>query len=122
MSLDSAGFEVFINLGESLRQLELIVGPNSRPAIAAVREGLARAAAKRQEGDPNGALLLIHQAMERIALLGAEMDSEEGATMRFIAERFTQALKAGDKTTAKEVVGMMRHRAGDPKKDPSTDW
>jgi hypothetical protein len=122
MSLDATGFEVFINLGESLRQLELIVGPNSRPAIAAVREGLARAAAKRQEGDPNGALQLIHQAMERIALLGSEMDSEEGAMMRFIAERFTEALKAGDKTTAKEVVNMMRYKAGDPKKDPSTDW
>src|ERR1700678_4125906 len=122
MPLDAAGFEVFINLGESLRQLELIVGPNSRPAIAAVREGLARAVAKRQEGDPNGALQLIHHAMERIALLGTEMDSEEGAMMRFIAERFTEALKAGDKATAKEVVGMMRYKAGDPKKDPSADW
>jgi hypothetical protein len=122
MSLDAAGFEAFANLGESLRQLELIVGVKSRPAIAAVREGLARAAAKRQAGDPNGALQLIHQAMERIALLGAEMDSEEAGMMRFIAERFTQALRAGDKAAAKEVVGMMRHKAGDPKKDPSTDW
>ena len=122
MSLDAPGFEVFANLGESLRQMELMVGANSRPAIAAVREALARAAAKRQTGDPNGALQLIHQAMERIALLGAEMDSEEGAMMRFIAERFTQALSTGDKATAKEVVGMMRHKAGDPKKDPGADW
>ena len=50
------------------------------------------------------------------------MDSQEGAMMRFIANRFTEALRAGDKATAKEVVGMMRHKAGDPKKDPSSDW
>lgn len=55
-------------------------------------------------------------------MLGAAMDSEEGVMMRFIAERFTEALRSGDKATAKEVVGMMRYKAGDPKKDPGTNW
>ncbi|HEX4211471.1 MAG TPA: hypothetical protein VHY56_13825, partial [Candidatus Binataceae bacterium] len=115
------GFEVFANLGESLRELELIVGTKARPAIAEIREALAQAAAKRQIGDAEGALMLVRRAMERMALLGSEVDAEEGAMMRLLAERFVQALSAGDKGAAKEAVGMMRHKAGDPK-DESGDW
>jgi hypothetical protein len=121
MPLDVDGFEAFINLGESLRELELIVGPKARPFITDVREGLAQAAAKRQACDPKGALMLIRQSMERLAVLGSEVDAQDGAMMRFLAERFAQALNAGDKSAVKEAVAMMRHKAGDPKNE-SGGW
>jgi hypothetical protein len=121
MPLDTTGFEVFVNLGESLRELELAVGPGAHPVIVEVREALALAASKRQAGDLNGALMLIRQAMERLAMLGSKVDAEEGAMMRFLAERFAQALSLGDKSAAKEAVGIMRHKAGDPKDRPG-DW
>jgi hypothetical protein len=122
MPLDSVRFEAFINLGESLRELELIVGPKARPVVAGVREALNQAAARRQAGDSNGAVTLIRKAMERLAVLGSEVDSEEGAMMRFIAERFGQALSSGDKGAAKEAVSIMRHKAGDPKDEPDRGW
>jgi hypothetical protein len=121
MPPDADSFEAFINFGDSLRELELIVGPNARPFITDVRDGLAQAAARRQAGDLNGALILIRQSMEKLAILGSELDAQDGAMMRFLAERFAQALNAGDKSAAKEAVSIMRHKAGDPK-DEAGDW
>ena len=121
MPLDADGFEAFVNLGDSLRELELIVGPKARPFVTHVRDGLAQAAAKRQAGDPNGALMLIRQSMERLAVLGSEVDAQDGAMMRFLAERFAEALSTGDKGAAKEAVAVMRHNAGDPK-NKSGEW
>jgi hypothetical protein len=42
--------------------------------------------------------------------------------MKFLAERFTEALDAGDRGAAKEAVNIMRHKAGDPKDEPNSDW
>lgn len=122
MPLDTASFESFLNLGDSLGELELIAGPKARPVIAMMREQLIAAAAKRQAGDPQGALALITQAMSNLVTVGMDVDSNEGAMMRAIADRFGQALNAGDKGSAKEAVAVMRHKAGDPKDDPSNDW
>jgi hypothetical protein len=122
MPLDDAGFESFLNLGESLGELELIAGPKARPVIAAMRNQLVAAAAKRQAGDADGALALISQAMRNLVAIGMEVDSSEGAMMRAIAERFGQALSTGDKGSAKEAVSLMRHKAGDIKDDPHGDW
>jgi len=60
--------------------------------------------------------------MEKLAALGSVLDSSEGAMMRFIAERFTEALGAGNKGDAKTVVDVMRHKAGDTKDDDKKDW
>jgi hypothetical protein len=122
MALDAADFESFINLGDSLGQLELIAGPKARPLIAMMRNQLAAAAAKRQAGDAQGALALITQAMSGLVAIGMEVDSSEGAMMRAIADRFGQALSGGDKGSAKEAVALMRHKAGDPKDDSHGDW
>ena len=121
MPLD-AGFESFLNLGDSLGELELIAGPKARPAIALMRDKLIAAAAKRQAGDAQGALALIGEAMSNLIAIGMEVDSNEGAMMRMIADRFGRALNAGDKGSAKEAVAVMRHKAGDRKNDPSSDW
>ncbi len=114
------GFDSFLKLGESLRELEVTVGPKARPVIAEVRARLREAASQRESGDLPAALATIRLAMQRLAALGGELDAEEGGLMRLIAERFTQALNFGDKGAAKGVVNFMRHKAGDPKDED--DW
>ena len=42
--------------------------------------------------------------------------------MREIARIFMQSLNFGEKGAAKDVVNVMRHKAGDPKDDDRTDW
>ena len=115
-------FDSFVRLGESLRELEVTVGPNARPVIAEVRAKLAEAAASRGKGDMAAAIDSIRTAMGRLAALASELDPGEGYLMRMIADRFNQALNFGDKGTAKETVNFMRHKAGDPKDDPDTEW
>jgi hypothetical protein len=112
----------FLSLGESLRELEVTVGPKARPAIGEVRARLAEAVAMREGGDMPGALRSIALAMRRLAALASEVDPEEGTVMRFIAENFTRALGIGDKDRAKEAVNFIRHKAGDPEDDENTDW
>ncbi|MGA2410438.1 MAG: hypothetical protein ABSG46_08640 [Candidatus Binataceae bacterium] len=121
MPLDADGFSAFLNLNDSLQELELIAGPKARPVIAAIRDGLAQAVAKRQIGDVEGAFSLIRLAMQKVAVLGSDVDSEEGAMMRLMAERFGQAFSAGDKSEARAAVNLMRHKAGDPK-DSDSEW
>jgi hypothetical protein len=115
-------FDSFVRLGESLRELEVTVGPNARPVIAEVRAKLAEAAASRGKGDMAAAIDSIRTAMARLAALAGELDPGEGYLMRMIADRFSQALNFGDKGTAKETVNFMRHKAGDPNDDPNTEW
>ena len=118
----AADFDSFVKLGESLRELEVTVGPNARPVIAEVRARLTEAAALRTKGDMGAAISAIRIAMDRLAALASEMDPGEGHLMRMIADRFGKALNLGDKGTAKETVNFMRHKAGDPKDEPETEW
>ncbi len=112
----------FVKLAENLGELEIVIGERARPAIAEVRAGLRDAIACRERGDMPAAIAAIRAAMQRLAALAGDLDPEEGAMMRFIAERFTAALGAGDKGDAKTVVDVMRHKAGDPKDDDKDDW
>jgi hypothetical protein len=112
----------FTKLAQNLGELEIVIGERARPAIAEVRAGLRDAIASRDRGDMPAAIAAIRIAMQRLASLGSVLDPEEGAMMRFIAERFTAALGAGDKGDAKTVVDVMRHKAGDTKDDPKKDW
>jgi hypothetical protein len=112
----------FTKLAQNLGELEIVIGERARPAIAEVRAGLRDAIASRERGDMPAAIAAIRIAMERLASLAGDLDPEEGAMMRFIAERFTAALGAGDKGDAKTVVDVMRHKAGDTKDDDKKDW
>jgi len=112
----------FTKLAQNLGELEIVIGERARPAIAEVRAGLRDAIASRERGDMPAAIAAIRIAMQRLASLANDLDPEEGAMMRFIAERFTAALGAGDKGDAKTVVDVMRHKAGDTKDDPKKDW
>jgi hypothetical protein len=60
--------------------------------------------------------------MERLAAIAGELDPAEGAMMRMVAQRFTEALRHGDKGTAREAGNLMRHKSGDPKDDDGSKW
>lgn len=122
MAIDPVSLDSFIRLGESLGELEVTVGPSARPVIAEVRRRLAEAAAHQQNGDTPGAIALIRRAMEQLASLAGTVDPAEAALMRMLSEHFSKALSVGDKDTAKNAINVMRHKAGDPKDEPNTDW
>jgi len=122
MALHDPTNDSFLKLADGLRELEVVIGPNARPVVAQVREELREAIASRERGDMTGTLEKIQRAMERLANLGAEVDPAEGAMMQEIARIFMQSLNFGEKGAAKDVVNVMRHKAGDPKDDDRSDW
>jgi hypothetical protein len=114
--------DAFTRLATGLSELQVTVGPQARPIIAEVRELLAQATADRERGNEPAALSKLGLAMERLAALADVLDPAEGMLMRMIAQQFSEALRQGDKGTAKEKLNVMRRRAGDPKEDPNSDW
>src|SRR5579862_4600516 len=116
------GIDSFLKLADGLRELEVVIGERARPVVAQVRGELQEAIASRERGDMAGTLEKIQRAMDRLANLGSELDPAEGAMMREIAHIFLQSLNLGRKGAAKDVVNVMRHKAGDPKDDDHTDW
>ncbi len=115
-------FDSFLKLADTLRELEVTMGPAAQPVIAEIRTRLVEALALRDKGDVAAGITTIRQAMEQLAALAGTLDPAEGALMNAIAQRFASALSQDDRGTAKESVNFMRHRAGDPKDDPNSDW
>ncbi|MGH7815677.1 MAG: hypothetical protein ACREQI_16945 [Candidatus Binataceae bacterium] len=93
---DIAG-DPFSELAAKLDELEAVIDPQARPAVARVREGLRAAIALRERGDIPAAIGAIRAAMEQLAAPGAESDGEESVAMRAIAAQFIRALDAGAK-------------------------
>ena len=122
MPFDDSSLEPFLKLADNLSELEVTIGPLARPVVAEVRERLRSAVASRKRGDLFGSLAELRNAMERLASIGSELDPAEGALMRMVAQRFTEALKLGDKGTAKDAVNLMRHKSGDPKDEDNSKW
>src|SRR5216683_4080037 len=110
MSISAPDFGSFAKLADALRELEVTIGPQARPVIAAVRTRIGEAAGLREQGNVSAAIVAIRDAMERLAALGSELDPAEGMLMKMLAERLAQALQTGDKGAAKESVNLMRHR------------
>jgi hypothetical protein len=119
---DSGNFGSFVKLAEDLGELEVTIGESARPVVAEVRIRMAEAAARHERGDTPGAIDIIRNAMARLASLGNSLDPAEAMLMRMIIEHFTNALRVGDRNTAKNAVNVMRHKAGDPKDEPHSDW
>jgi hypothetical protein len=117
-----AGDDPFTRLAQNLGELEVVIGERARPAIAQVRAGLNDAIACRERGDIPAALTAIGSAMERLAALAGDLDPQEGAMMRMIAERFAEAMKRDLKGEVKTTVSVMRQKAGDTKEDDRNDW
>ena len=122
MHSDNLSLDPFLKLAENLGELEVTIGDRARPAVVELRQRLRAAATSRERGDLPGSLEQLKTAMERLAAIAGELDPEEGALMRMVAQRFTEALKLGDKGTAKEVINLMRHKSGDPKDEDSSKW
>lgn len=119
---DDLSLDPFLKLADNLGELEVTIGERARPTVAELRQRLRAAVASRDRGDLPGSLEQLRGAMERLAAIASELDPEEGALMRMVAQRFTEALKLGDKGTAKEAVNVMRHRSGDAKDEDNSKW
>jgi hypothetical protein len=119
---DDLSLDPFLKLADNLGELEVTIGERARPAVVELRQRLRAAVASRERGDLLGSLEQLRDAMDRLAAIAGELDPEEGALMRMVAQRFTEALKLGDKGTAKEAVNLMRHKSGDPKDEDSSKW
>src|SRR5579863_10049162 len=120
--LSNPADDPFTKLAQNLGELEVVIGERARPAITEVRAGLRDAIACRERGDIPAALASIRSAMARLAALAADLDPQEGAMMRMIAERFGEALKNDLKGEMKTAVSVMRQKAGDSKDDDRNDW
>jgi|SRR6516164_1801991 hypothetical protein len=114
--------QTLLRLVESLKELELIIGGQARTVVENVRDSLLQAVAARDRGDLAGAIEQIRAAMERLAALSGSLDAQEGFIMREITARFVAALGSGDRSTAKETLNIIRHKAGDPKDEDRNDW
>jgi len=120
--VEDAALDQFLKLADNLGELEITVGERARPVVAEVRERLRAAAACRARGDLAGSLAALRAAMERLAAMGSELDPEEGALMRMVAQRFVASLGQGDKGSVKAAVNLMRHKAGDPEDEDNSQW
>jgi len=119
---DDLSLDPFLKLADNLGELEVTIGARARPIVAELRQRLRAAVACRERGDLPGSLEQLRGAMARLAAIASELDPEEGALMRMVAQRFTEALKLGDKGAAKDAVNLMRHRSGDPKDEDQSKW
>jgi hypothetical protein len=122
VSPSDPSLDPFLKLADNLGELEVTIGERARPIVAEVRQRLRDAIASRERGDLPGSLTQLRSAMERLAAIASELDPEEGTLMRMVAQRFTEALKLGDKGAAKEAVNLMRHKSGDPKDEDNSKW
>lgn len=122
MPSDRLSLDSFVKLADNLGELEVTIGERARPAVVELRQCLRTAVATRERGDVPGSLEQLRGAMERLAAIASDLDPEEGALMRMVAQRFTEALKLGDKSTAKEAVHLMRHKSGDPSDEGNSSW
>jgi hypothetical protein len=103
-------------LVQGLGELEIVIGPNARPIVAGVRDGLIQAMAARDRGDPVEALRLIGTAMEQLATLADKLDPNEAMLMRTVSDRFRSALLRGNLPEAKQGMDVMFDRAGAKKR------
>jgi hypothetical protein len=95
-----------------LGELEVVLGAQTAPRLAAVRALLQRAIALRADGDPPGAAAAIRRAMEELATLVASVDLQEGVLMRAVVERFGAALGRGEPGEMERTADVMRERSG----------
>ena len=122
MVSDDLSLDPFLKLADNLGELEVTIGERARPVVAELRQRLRAAVANRERGDLPGSLEQLKGAMERLAAIAGDLDPEEGVLMRMVAQRFTEALRLGDKGTAKQAVNLMRQRSGDSNSDDDSKW
>ncbi len=95
-----------------LGELEVVIGAQAGPTVAAVRALLINAMAARDRGDQPGALMQIGAAMDRLAALADQLDPTEATLMRALAQNFRRALLRGDDASARQSAAVMFERSG----------
>jgi len=95
-----------------LGELEVVLGRQVAPTLAAVRERLLAALAARQRGDLPASLSLIAEAMNRLSLLADGLDPAEAVLMRAVAESFRAALARRDEAEVQRNAAVMLERSG----------
>jgi len=95
-----------------LEEMETVLGAAARPALGAVRDGLAQAMAARDRGDSDLAFERIGDAMRRLASAASVLDPAEAALMRAVAERFRALLCRRDTAGARRQADEMFLRSG----------
>lgn len=98
----------FSRLGE----LRAVLGAKGAEEVGAIEALIAQALAARDRGDRATAMARIVDAMRRLAEAAAESDTPEGAALRAMAERFTEAVRHADVSQAKEAAEVMRVQSG----------
>jgi len=95
-----------------LDELAVVVGPAGAPRLAAVRQALALAIARRAAGDVPGAVESIAGAMRELSALAEGVDPGEAALMRAAVQVFGAALGSGERGELERVAEAMRERSG----------
>jgi hypothetical protein len=95
-----------------LHEIEVVLGKEVGPGIAAVRSSLIAAMAARDRGDVPGAIAQIGQGMDRLAGLADGLDPAEAMLMRALAQTFREALLRGDEAAAKQSTAVMFEKSG----------
>ncbi|MBI3783344.1 MAG: hypothetical protein HY270_08075 [Deltaproteobacteria bacterium] len=95
-----------------LRELEVVLGPQAAPAVAAIRSALVEALAARDRGDIVDSIRRIGAAMDRLTALADGLDHDEATMMRAVAQGFRNALLRGDEAQAKQEAAAMFARSG----------
>ncbi len=95
-----------------LPELEIVLGPQSKPGLHAVRKWLQEAVAARADGDAAKATSKIGTAMDTLSQLADRLDPQEAALMRMLSAQFRQALDMGDMSETQRVSDVMRKRSG----------
>ena len=95
-----------------LGDLEVVLGAQAGPVVAAVRSMLIAAMAARDRGDMPAAVAQIGHAMDRLAALADGLDPAEASLMRALAENFRAALLRGDDARAKQSAALMFEKSG----------
>jgi hypothetical protein len=93
-------------------ELEVVLGKQVGPVLAAVRSTLIDAMAARDRGDVPGAVSRIGEAMDRLSALADSLDPAEAMLMRALVRGFHAALARGDEAQAKASAAAMLERSG----------
>ncbi len=95
-----------------LGEIEVVLGKQVAPAVAAVSATLIEAMAARDRGDPVAAVDHIGRAMDRLSVLADQLDPAEAVLMRALARTFRTALLRGDDAQVQQSTGRMLERSG----------
>src|SRR5438132_235783 len=84
-----------------LDDLQSVLGSHVAPALASVRAALISAMAARDRGDMPATVRQISDAMDRLTALADQLDPDDAALMRAVADTFRTALLRGDTARAR---------------------